>query len=426
MKSQINQFFKIFKEYENRILLTITLITIFLRFIYVCIAFPIVANGKWSDSPEYLIYGEQIAQGNWYPVRPGSIPYMQVAPAIPIIIAGSIKYFGNTLWPVFIYNIIITSLAVLILFQLGKLVFNRKVGWFFLIWTIFYVDYYKLNPYLMKEPTLYFFLPLVIFLLLKSIKENGRKAFMFFSAITYVWLIHADERFLIYFPFFAFSFFIMQPYNFKKSSLLALFWISIVILMMIPWTFRNYNAFGQIVLISPRTTAFTSMLWGKNISNLNFSEKPDMQKREDYNLQRILKMKEEFGISPRKFGKFEKYFKAFINFWQPAYFKAGYIGDGFYFQKWSLKHNMIGILFYGIFLPFFIFGIILLIKRKNQLGLFLASIPIIHSLIHIYMIWPLERYRSPINFIVVMIGLWAMLFIYEEVKKRFKMGKYGF
>jgi hypothetical protein len=50
----------------------------------------------------------------------------------------------------------------------------------------------------------------------------------------------------------------------------------------------------------------------------------------------------------------------------------------------------------------------LLYKRKMYIAFLIALIPVIHSLLHAYMVWPVHRYRAPILFIVVMIGMFVI------------------
>lgn len=113
---------------------------------------------------------------------------------------------------------------------------------------------------------------------------------------------------------------------------------------MKPWTIRNYNLFHQVVLISPRTTAFTAKLWGENIKGMKFDES-ESQVSKDLNYDKAIEDGIKYGAMPRQYGKNEKYIRAFINFWQPTYFKATFIQYGFRIEKWSLKHNLMGLLF---------------------------------------------------------------------------------
>jgi 4-amino-4-deoxy-L-arabinose transferase-like glycosyltransferase len=364
--------------------------------------------------------GTQIANGNWSPrIEIEGHPLMRVGPIIPILVGFFIKIFGNPYFPMFIYNILATSFVVPVLFYLGKEVFNRNIGWMIAIWGVLYIDYFKYNPDILKEPTVFLFLPLTLFFLVKSIKTTSYWFYSFLSAITYVWLIHSDERYFLYFPIFALVFFLKRPLVLRKTIQNILIWVGLVFLLMLPWNIHNYKVFNQVVIISSRTTAFTSKIWGKNISSMNFTEK---DKSSIYDLEQsthpIDKLKDIYGVTPREYTGFELYIRAFVNFWQPAYFRANLIQYGTVIQKWSSRHNILSIVFYGIFLPFYIIGLVLLIIKRNHLGLFLAIIPVIHSIIHAFMIWPLERYRSPIVFIVVLIGFWAATELYKNVKNK--------
>ncbi|MBN1930083.1 MAG: glycosyltransferase family 39 protein [Desulfobacterales bacterium] len=409
MSEKIKHFLR---NYEKRTLLFFFILTLILKIIYVVIYFHSAGTTNWSDDWQYLSMGKQIADGNWSPVMK-SLPFMIVAPMIPVLIALFTKIFGSAFFSFLLYNILITSLVVIVLFYLGKEIFHRKVGWALAFWGVFNLEYFRYNPHFLKEATVFLFLPLTLLFLVKSIGHKSNVKFLIIASFSFAWLIHSDERFVVYFPFLSLILFMSKPI--KKAIQSIGLWIGFVLLLMLPWGIRNYLVFDQIVIISPRTTAFTSKIWGKNLSKLSFST--DL-KLDDAKYKRALLFGSEHGITPRAFRKNEKYIRAFINFWQPAYFKAEYIQFGFRPQKWSMAHNVFSLLFYGIFLPFYLIGLVVLLKKKYVLGIFIAMIPILHSLLHAYMIWPLERYRSPINFIVVMIGIWTITVFRENMTKK--------
>jgi hypothetical protein len=200
-------------------------------------------------------------------------------------------------------------------------------------------------------------------------------------------------------------------------------WACLVILFLIPWGIRNYKVYNQVVILSPRTTAFTSKIWGKDISQMNFQNK-NREKSISSN-ERILDYQDGLSIE-KEISSSEKkgiglYLKTFINVWKPTYFKTKYVQYSWWPdarpQKWSTKHNLVSITFYGLFLPFYLIGLVLIIIKLDIIRLFLGIIPIIHSLLHTLMITPEERYRYPIVFIIVMIGFWAAMKLYEITKK---------
>lgn len=405
---------------EKCVLFCLLILTLFLRAIHVVIVYKANGTTLWNDDWEYFSMGKQIAAGNWAPMLDGS-RYMQVGPILPILIAIFIKTLGTPNVGIFVYNIIVTSLVIPVLYYLGKDLFNRKVGWLLAIWGVAFMDFYRYNPYLLKEPTVFFFLPLTLFFLIRAIKNINNLKYIIFSAFSFCWLIHADERYFFYFPIFAFIFCLKKPFILQQTFRYISLWTCIVFLLMLPWAVHNYKVFGQVVIISPRTTAFTSKIWGKDYSGLHFNNKEPLgnynNELSDYKNDKNV---ENYGITPHEYKGSELYARSFINFWQPAFFKATYIQYGARLVKWSWKHNLLSLVFYGIFIPLYLLGIILLIIEFNPLGLFVGIIPIIHSLIHTYMIWTIERYRSPIVFIVVMIGTYAIFKLYSKLKKERK------
>jgi hypothetical protein len=399
---------------EKLILIILSAFTLLIRSVYVYMTYHTTGTTKWADDWLYLSYGEQLAKGNWAPVSDG-YPYMLVGPFLPLLIAFFIKIFADPVVPVFIFNIIASAIVVPILYYLGKEIFSEKIGWLIAIWGVFNLEFFKYTPHIVKEPTIFLLVPLTLLFLIRSIKTHNHFSYLIFSVVSFTLLIHTDERFFIYLPVFILAFLLIEPLNIKRAFKLGGMWVGLVFLSLVPWGIRNYSVFDQVVILSPRTTAFTSKIWGDNLAKLPFAEGYEVD-RSDY--ENALQFGKENGITPREYGKLERHIKAFLNFWQPTYFNATYIQYGFRPQKWSSGHNTAGLLFYGMFLPFYLLGIILLIRKKYSLGLFLASIPVIHSLLHAFMIWPLERYRSPVTFIVVMIGLWAIFHVHEIIKKR--------
>jgi hypothetical protein len=403
---------------EKKVLIFLFLITILFRSIYVYLTYKNTLTFHWSDDIIYLSCGKQIANGDWTPVYEDG-RNVGIGPVIPFLVALFTKLFSNPILPMFIYNILVTSIVVIILFFLGKEVFSRRIGWLFALWGMFYMDYFKYTPHVIKEPTLFLFLPLTLYLLIKSVKNNNNIKYLILSSLTFILLIHCDERFFIYYPIFAFCFFIVKPFNLKKATIASLIWVGLVITFMIPWTLHNYKTFGQVVILTPRTTAITSKLWGSAIIETHFSN--NEKRIAEYNSRLNLKNNEpikKLTKSPYQYQGFELYKKAFINYWQPVFFNLTFIQYGSRIQMWSLKHNLLSLIFYGIFLPFYMIGLFLLIKKSHFIGLYIGIIPLIHSLLHTYMVWPLERYRSPVTFIVVLIGLWSIFHLHEIIKKR--------
>jgi len=420
MKFQIYRVNKILVERERHFLILVTSFTFLIKLSFVLISY----FTNEVTHTEYLYWGQQFAEGHW--IEPRELTSgMIIAPLLPVMVTLCTKLFSDFAVPLYVYNALITSLVVPVLYFIAKELFNKGTALMISLWGVFFPEFFKYSPYILKESTVFFLLPLIVLLLLKSIRETQKERYVIYAAITFTILIHTDERFIFYLPFFALIFFFIKPLNFKTLLKSWTLWFGIIILLGIPWGIRNYKVYDQVVLISPRTTAFTSYLWGKKITHLEYNSYEDVlaRNKERYGHRFEEYYKHRTDIAPREYSKAEVKIKAFINFWQPAYFKPTFITYGYRFQKWSVAHNMASILFYGIFLPFYILGFLLLIKKRKFSGIFLASIPLIHSLLHAYMVSPLERYRSPVTFIIVVTGIWAISIFSEKVNWKFNMKK---
>ena len=404
---------------DRKIILILFIIGLLVRTVFAVWTYSSYGTAGWSDDREYIFIGQQFAEGNWDPITNDNIPFLRVAPFIPAVVAVMVLLFGDPVFPMFIYHILIGALLVPVLYLLGKKVFNRKVGLLMAVWGCFFFESLKYTPHVLKEPTLFLIIPLTLLLLVKAIQDKQKLKYIILSALSYIILIHTDERFVLYLPLLGLLFFLDFPKELKVRLKYYVIWTSLVLLMMVPWTIRNYYVFDQLVVLAPRTTTFTSIVWGDDVSKLYFTDDSLTQTRMQIRYERAPELEAEFGKKPIQYGKYEAKVRDFWNFWRPSYFQFTYISDGFRPQQWSLRHNLLSMAFYGIFLPFYIAGIFMLYRRKLFIPLFIAAIPFIHSLVHAYMTWAIERYRSPVTFIVVMIGIWAALEIYEWFRKRF-------
>ena len=379
---------------------------------------------SWSDDFYYLNAIEKIANGNWN-ITYGESNYLIVGPSLPLLGALFLKLSNNVLIPFFIYNIVVTSLMVPVLYYFAKEVFNEKVGWLIVIWGVFFIEAYKYSPHILKEPTLFLFVPLTLLFLVKAIKSEDKRIInIFFASLSFMWLIHTDERYFVYLPVFTLFFLLIKPLHLSIYLKTASLWISFLVLLMLPWGIRNYLVFDQIVILTPRTTAITYKFWGENLASIasHFSDEKETQKIINGRYENALEFGKRYNITPRQYGELEARIRAFINFWQPTYFTPTFIQYGYRSIIWSFKHNAASLLFYGMLLPFYIVGFFVLIKQKHHFALVIALIPFIHSLMHAYMVWPLERYRSPVTFIVVMIGIYVILELINKTKINFFRG----
>lgn len=405
---------------EKRFVFFAFTLTFLLRSAYVIFVYINYGEANWNDDRYYLTLGEQLASGNWNPHANNEI-YMRVGPWMPLLIAAFIKTFGNPVIPFYLYNVLSASFMVIVLYYLGRDIFGKASGVFLAIWGMLNIEFFRYTPHLLKEPSIYLLVPLTLYLLIRHLKERNIK-YIIWAAISFSVLIHLDERYIFYLPVFPCIILMGKSINIKKKCKATFFWMLTICLLMIPWGIRNYFVYNQVVLISHRTTVFTSKLWGDDFTNFKFDDFANQNAQIIKNNTSAANPKKQSNVVPL-------YMRTFINIWQPAFIKSKQVKYSWWDkpreQKWSLLHNVSSIFFYGIFLPFYLIGLIILLQNHSYLVLFVAILPIVHALLHSYLVMPEERYRYAFVFIIVLIGSWVLIEISKKIITRYVRIGYG-
>jgi len=401
---------------QRRKLIMVFLIFVFaflIRITWTYIDHTVNGTSNWADAKLYLKHGLDFSQGNLYP------EIMPEGPLVPMIVALAKVVTGDPIWPVLFLNCLLSSLAVFVLFRMGERLVHLYAGYVMAFWYAFHHVTMRYNFQILKEPFLLLLLPLLILLLIRIHDHKKVALSIVLSSLMFSVLIHTDERYIVYGPFIlAFIILVLKGrYGLQKAGI----WLAILLISMVPWTLRNYKQYGEVVILTPRTTAFTSKLWGTDIAKLHFSNEETRQNLTDVFKERAYQAARQYGVQPRLYGRYERYYKAFIHYWQPTHFRLTFIQDGFRPVKSSLLSNLNGIFFYGIFLPFYLAGLVLAIVKRNGLMLFLAILPLVHSLIHTIMIWPLGRYRFVMDFLVLIVALWFIKIYFGRLIHRARL-----
>lgn len=402
------------------LLIFMFILSLFLRIGLTYTHFNKHGTDNWGDAKLYLNTGIAFSEGDFYPSDDTGTSYLIIAPGVPLIVATSKLLFGDPIWPVLMLNCLVSALMVFVLYRLGKELINKVAGLLLSFWSVFNFSLIRLNHQILKEPYICILIPLISLFLLYIYKNKHPLKNTILSALSFSVLIHVDERFFVYFPIILLA--IVLSRRVSNRLKYAGLWLLILVISMVPWTIRNYKQFDELVILSPRTTSFTSKLWGTNWSSLHFEGRQQEDKLNEMRKESVIEVAGDIGVELRAHGKYEKYYMAFYHYWKPVYLKTNFIQYGFRPVKWSLSHNLAGLVFYGLFLPFYLAGLVFAFVRKHTLILFISMIPLLHSLMHTIMVWPLERYRIPTNFYIVLISLWFFSELLEIKKERERGG----
>lgn len=395
-----------------------------------------------GDNYQYYLFAKRIIDYGLFSSeiieRGGNLQIL--GPGYPLIVSILFKLFGSgNFFPIFILNSVCSALLVPLVYSLAKEFFNLRVAFLASVWALLNPNFYRHMPFLLKESLIYVLFPLTIYILLKYIRSGFRNQYGVILGVIFALLIHTDERYLTYLPVFVFAIMISFGLCLRDRVRGTLMVVLLVLILMSPWLIRNYYLYDQVVILTSRTTKVTHLIWGKEIISeqgmqdvlvtdaVIDSVKMGIQPNQvNENLFDNIRQGLENGVEPYRYGTLEKYLRGFVFFWQPMYISGSFIQDGFRFQKWSFSHNLIGLFFFGLLIPFYFMGSLYnIFKTRNFFIGIISLLPLIQMTIHVALVHVIERYRVPIDFIVVLIGLDFALKIFDKLKVKKGMTENG-
>jgi len=223
-------------------------------------------------------------------------------------------------------------------------------------------------------------------------------------------LVHTDPKFLAFIPvpiiciLFTSSDGSLKRLKMQKNMLV---YFGSILLLLVPWTVRNYWVYDRFVLLTPHLGSKLALDPPRLVEE--YYEETD--RMDLYNKSYSLQERLWFKVAAAPF--------QFLDFWRFARFRGEYrpLPDVRYEKPWSLSHNASMGMQFGLLLPLFIYGLVKLWKRKSNYFLVLIlpilTLNIIHVIQHAK-----PRYRIPIEPLIFLIAFYGFSDLWNRYKPR--------
>jgi len=232
------------------------------------------------------------------------------------------------------------------------------------------------------------------------------------------------QVFLLFIPF-LFAWLLWRSYRYQPRSLVQTIGTligatAVIVLLIVPWTIRNYRAFNTFVLLN--TNAGFAFFWGNHpIHGYDFisilpADGPsyyslipkELLGLNEADLDRTL-LKRGLGFIQADVGRYlilsVSRIKDYFKFWPSA--DSGLIS------------NLSRILSFGILWPFMVYGLIYHLRRSfSSKALILYLFIVIYTAIHL-LTWTLIRYRLPVDAILLVFAGVAVIDLHERLTQRY-------
>jgi len=223
---------------------------------------------KYSeDIYKFAQVGRNLADGNGFSFD-GVLPTMRRAPLYPALIALTYKFGANSTFPLKIIQCLFAGGICLFVFEIGRIVYNRKTGILAAVLTAFHPMVFRYVPDVQVENFLAFLFALTVYISVRfTLRPHPASGLLLGVCGGLTMLIKASV--LLYPPVFAIVWLLVlrQRKREGKSSVdssdsrpisampsrpilcVAMIFLGMAITVL-PWTYRNKTVMGKTVLVS--------------------------------------------------------------------------------------------------------------------------------------------------------------------------------
>jgi 4-amino-4-deoxy-L-arabinose transferase-like glycosyltransferase len=329
-------------------------------------------------------------------------PTAQQPPVYPYLLAGIFKLAGAyshlSLWIAVGLNAVISALTAVLILQIGKRVFGTPTGvlaaWVWSCWT-----YEAVVAIRLWESSLSALLLAVGLWLLPKLAGSLRpQLWIVFGALAGVAALN-NTTLLSVFPFFWLWLWIGYRRRGLSCTKRLVASVVVCVLVLLPWTVRNYATFHQIV---PIRDNFGLELWLGNhvrVTHVFDSDFPILDPSEYNRLGEIRFMDAKRDIALEFIGR------------NPGTFLR--LSARHFFQFWSAPEKSAWL---GLSLLAWL-GMVLALRRKGLEAVPYALVVLIFPLVY-YITHVFSTYRHPIEPVIVLLAAYSMVSILEIVGTR--------
>jgi 4-amino-4-deoxy-L-arabinose transferase-like glycosyltransferase len=398
----------------------IFLLALFIRLIFV-LAVPQLE--VTADAAGYDRLGLNLSLGHGFsmdkeePYRPS----VTRGPIYPLFLSLIYILFGHNFLAVRIAQAIISAFSCLLIYWIGKHTFNERVGIISSLISSLWIGLIAYTGYILTETLFTFWLLLTVLFFIKAVKERSTPFYLLTGVSLGITTLTRPTS--LAFPLFVPLVLIPIYQNKKKALVHSLLLLTAMLIILIPWTIRNYMHFRTVI---PTHLHLGNVLWGGKFSVYTYDDRLRGDSREQEKvIQKMKKLTE--GLSPIEADKklFKEgvkdiiqdpglYFKAFIKkvilLWRDPI--------GKHVLKWrgySLASNILVILYY-LFLGLSVIGIVISIRQWR------STLPILSIILYFTLIYGLlhaiPRYHLPIIPYVLVFAANGSLKIMDLLKRR--------
>jgi len=413
---------------EGKSIRNILIITLFIFFLINIFSIIIYGNSTLlgslsnpnNDDVKFIRSAWTIVDKGQYIYHNPGISTAFMMPGLPFSLAFFVIIFGKfgALTAYRVFQAIIQTGSLYLVFLIGRKIFNSKVGVVAAIINALCISEYWVTNLILTESLFKFFVLLLVYISIYAIEEKNTKYYVLGGI---VWSLGTYFRPIIAtFPIVILVMWILSKYSIKDMFKYTIIVVGIFCLMMSPWWIRNYTVFHAFIPLTLATG--NPMLQGTYINYNHNIKKEDVLDYHQfkYTGKENLDNQLEMGISIYRL-------KNLVPKHPLKYLVWYTIGKTYY----QIRIPFIWITFLGVpivmaclwhylILFFGLIGIVMfyLDKNRNMIGT-IAFVTIIYFIIVYLPFYAFERYFYPAIPFVIIFAAFSILNIKDKIFKNY-------
>jgi 4-amino-4-deoxy-L-arabinose transferase-like glycosyltransferase len=288
-------------------------------------------------------------------------PFTPRAPAYPMLLAAAFRVLGVRQWVAILMQAFIGSATALILYRIGEKRIARGVGLLSAVWLGLFVHQMHFASVFVPATLSTFALAWFAWSLIRPFRRMRQAVW---AGFVYTVLVHIDAQFLVLFPIVCLFFLLFATRQRLLNVQYLMLFVATVTIFMMPWTFRNYVVYGEIVPVG-----LDAQKYLRPVAALVTHDSGVLSQGS--------------GGAPVTHAHAGGIAANAREYWRVARFRdnPGSPDHGIRPQPaWSLKHNASNLINFGLLLPFAALGVIFAFFRRNRTVLVLFMIITAHFL----------------------------------------------
>jgi 4-amino-4-deoxy-L-arabinose transferase-like glycosyltransferase len=371
---------------DRRTLLALFSLAFGLRILYAVIfgSDPDVVS---RDSYAFRTASRMVESWEWV-----TTPFSPSAPGYRMLLAATFKLFGVSWWTAVVLNAVLGATTTLFVYRIGERLLGKRVGLFSALWLGLSFDHMHYASFMMRDVLVTFLLTWLTYTLARPFHRMRTAVW---TAFLCTLLFHTEPMFMILLPLLVVFLALASTHHRALNAQYVVLFVAALFVFFLPWTVRNFVVYGDVVPVSLEAARYT-----RPVARLMHDATPEPESASAHPLADVVQ-RPGFLANEREFWRAVRLSDA------PGDPSRGVRPE----PAWSLRHNVINFLNYGVLLPFFLAGLVLAWKVRQRAALVLGSIVVSYAVLRGF-IWEYGA-RLVVEPLIILLAFYAVKVLLE-------------